>query len=94
MLLSVSESAIPRPPATNSAPCAACSFLPSRFLPRSPLPTDSRLCHFCPSSSPFFSYKYELPILQVLCFDNDPTVPGVYPPPHYPLLATHSPYLL
>src|SRR5713226_3312841 len=53
----------------HAPPYTACSFLPSRFLPRSPFPTHPRLSHFCPSSSPFFSHKYELPILQVLCFD-------------------------
>src|SRR5207248_2146645 len=31
---------------------------------------------FCRLLSPSFSYKYELPNLQLLCFDNDATVPG------------------
>src|SRR6266852_3998275 len=33
-------------------------------------------CLFCPSLSRLFSCKYELPNLQVFCFDNDATVPG------------------
>src|SRR5713226_1614917 len=65
----------------HAPPYAACSFLPSRFLPRSPFPTHSRLSHFCHSSSPFFFYEYELPIFQVLCFDiHTKCRGGVLPP--------------
>src|SRR5713101_7239023 len=64
----------------HAPPYAACSFLPSRFLPRSPFPTPSRLSHFSPSSTPFLSHKYELPILQVLCFDIHTKCPGCVPP--------------
>src|ERR1700752_1957741 len=35
---------------------------------------------FTPSQFLFFSTAYELPNLQVLCFDKDPTVPGVCTP--------------
>ena len=45
------------------------------------LSTVDRSCPFCPSLSCLFSYKYKLPLLQPLCFDNHANCPGGGIPP-------------
>ena len=43
-----------------------------------PQSVNARLfCRICPSLSCLFSCKYKLPILQILCFDNDANCRGV-----------------
>jgi len=54
-----------------------------RRASRGPSPLAAAVCPFCPSLSPLFSCSSTLPILQLLCFDNDANCRGGwgYPPP-------------
>jgi hypothetical protein len=56
-----------------SAPTVNCE---SKIPILSGLSTVDCFARFCPLPCCLFSCKYELPNLQVLCFDNHPTVPG------------------
>jgi len=74
---------------------SAHAFFPSR--PFAPTHQPSPFCRFCPLLCCFFSYKYKLPNLQALCFDNDATVGGVGVPVsftvHYPNHVRSCPVL-
>jgi hypothetical protein len=70
-------SASPHAP-TNFQQLTNCPAMPKRF---------------CPLTIPFVSVNYELPNLQVLCFDNHTKCRGcVYAPPPFP--SRHSPALI
>src|SRR5690242_15395768 len=47
-----------------------------RLIKPLPLPFLTLFCPFCPLLSCLFSYKYELPHLQLFCFDSDANCRG------------------